>query len=318
VASIEPSRFSEGRAYVAFDGHRSDDDEPHVYVTEDFGNSWKSLRSNLPPSPLGGEGTRVRGSTGSTRVLREDVKNPDLLFLGTEFAVLVSLDRGASWDRLNNNLPTVAIHELAIHPTTGEMVAATHGRSLWVLDITALRQMTATVRKARAHLFEPAPTVRWRSEPPRGPTMGAGSRRFVGQNPPRGAQIYYSLTAKAEKVSLRVVDHTGGTVRDLSIKKEPGLHRTAWDLMRQPGVIAGLAQKMGIGKPAAPPGPAAPGLYRVILSVDGQEFAQNLRVEPDPVAPQQMIAPERDGDEEEEEMEERGEKEIERDAVIDD
>lgn len=279
VASIEPSRFAEGRAYVVFDGHRSDDDAPYAFVTEDFGNSWKSLLGKSP------------ALTGSTRVLREDVRNPDLLFLGTEFAVWVSLDRGASWNKLNNNLPTVAIHEIAIHPTAGELVAATHGRSLWALDIVSLRQMTEKVRKARAHLFEPAATVRWRSEPPRGPAMGAGSRRFVGQNPPRGAQVYYSLTAKAEKVGLRVVDHTGATVRELSVKKDAGLHHVAWDLMRSQGPIADVAQKIGIGRrPAAKQGPAPPGLYRVILSVDGQEYAQNLKLEADPIAPQPSIA----------------------------
>jgi hypothetical protein len=102
-------------------------------------------------------------------------------------------------------------------------------------------------------------------------------------------------------VTLRVVDHAGATVRELSIKKDPGLHRTTWDLMRQPGVVAALAQKVGIAKPSAqPPGPAPPGLYRVILTVDGQEFAQNLRVEPDPVAPQQQIAPEKENEEERE------------------
>src|SRR5262249_5358083 len=124
VASIEASRFAEGRAYVAFDAHRSDDDEPYVFVTEDFGNSWKPLRANLP--------------AGSTRVLREDIRNPDLLYLGTEFAIWASLDRGKSWNKLNNNLPTVAIHEIAIHPTAEEIVVATHGRSIWVLDIAPL------------------------------------------------------------------------------------------------------------------------------------------------------------------------------------
>src|SRR5206468_3084670 len=107
VATIEASRFAEGRAYIAFDAHRSDDDEPYVYATEDFGQTWKSLRANLP--------------VGSSRVLREDVTNPDLLYLGTEFGIWASLDRGKSWTRLNNNLPTVAVHEIAVHPTAGEI-----------------------------------------------------------------------------------------------------------------------------------------------------------------------------------------------------
>src|SRR5206468_325160 len=122
VASVEASRFAVGRCYVVLDGHRSDDDEPYVFVTEDFGKTWQSLRANLP--------------WGSTRVLREDLKNPNVLYLGTEFGVWCSLNRGQSWNSLNTNLPTVAVHELAQHPTNGELVAATHGRSLWILDIT--------------------------------------------------------------------------------------------------------------------------------------------------------------------------------------
>src|SRR5262249_57922547 len=133
----EASRFLEGRAYVVFDAHRSDDEEPYIYVTEDYGQTWKSLRANLP--------------TGPTRVLREDVDNSSLLYLGTEFACWVSVDRGRYWTKLNNNLPTVAVHEIAVHPTAGEIVAATHGRSLWVLDVTPLRQMTQDALTAKAH-----------------------------------------------------------------------------------------------------------------------------------------------------------------------
>src|SRR5262249_29955247 len=94
VATLEASRFAEGRCYVAFDAHRSDDDEPYVYVTDDYGKTWKSLRGNLP--------------TGSSRVLREDIQNENLLYVGTEFAAWASLNRGESWTKINNNLPTVA------------------------------------------------------------------------------------------------------------------------------------------------------------------------------------------------------------------
>jgi photosystem II stability/assembly factor-like uncharacterized protein len=210
VASIEASRYADGRAYVVFDGHRSDDYAPYVWMTEDFGQSWKSLRSNLPE--------------GSTRVLREDGSNPDLLYLGTEFAAWVSLDRGGSWSKLNSNLPTVAIHELAVHPTAGELVAATHGRSLWILDVTPLRQMTPEVSKARAHLFRSAPAVLWRQGLPRGTTYAGGSRRFVGQNPPPGAQVYYALAGKANKINLKIVDFDGKTMQELPVKNERGLH----------------------------------------------------------------------------------------------
>jgi photosystem II stability/assembly factor-like uncharacterized protein len=270
VASIEASRFIEGRAYVAFDAHRSDDDEPYVYATDDFGQTWKSLRANLP--------------TGSTRVLREDVENPNLLFLGTEFGVYASVNRGQSWTRLNSNLPTVAVHELAIHPTAGEMVAATHGRSLWILDITPLRQMTSEVLKAKAYLYSPNTLVRWRSEPPRQTFYGNGVRHFIGENPSTGGPVFYSLTQKAEKISLRILDHTGKSIRDLEVKADPGLHKIAWDLTRTGSSFVG------------------PGLYRVVLNVDGQEFSQNVRVEADPSVPNAIMGAELPGMNEREEQ----------------
>ena len=171
----QPSRHVDGRCYVVFDAHRSNDDEPYVFVTEDEGETWKSLKANLP--------------TGSTRVLREDIVNPNLLYVGTEFSVYASLNRGQQWTKINNNLPTVAVHELAQHPTAGELVAATHGRSIWILDVTALRQMTADALKAPVELYRPNTVIRWRTEPQRGSIYGVGSRLFVGQNPPNGCKF---------------------------------------------------------------------------------------------------------------------------------
>jgi photosystem II stability/assembly factor-like uncharacterized protein len=267
VASIEASRFKEGRAYVVFDGHRSDDDNPHVYVTEDFGQTWKSLRANLP--------------WGSTRVLREDLKNPNLLFLGTEFGAWVSVDRGGSWTRLNNNLPTVAVHEFALHPTAGEMVAATHGRSLWILDVTPLRQMTPAVLKERPNLYKPNTVIRWQT----GPTRGRTNRQFVGENPPPGAQLYYSLVRPAKKVSLRILDVDGTVVQQLPASPEPGLQHVTWDLTREPNG-SGRGQRPG----AQTRRPVPPGAYRVVLAVDGKLFAQSFRVEADPGAPRAILA----------------------------
>jgi photosystem II stability/assembly factor-like uncharacterized protein len=286
VATIEASRFKEGRCYVCFDAHRSDDDEPYVFVTEDYGQTWKSIRANLP--------------WGSTRCLREDVVNPDLLYCGTEFALWASVNRGAYWTRINNNLPTVAVHEVAIHPTAGEIVAATHGRSIWILDVTPLRQATKEAVTADAHLFKPQTAVRWQQDPRRGGT----NRRFVGQNPPTGAQLYYALAKPAEKVSLKVLDVEGKTVTQLRASGEPGLHTVTWNLTL--GTDGGGMGKGGMGKggkgkgqpPAGkgaeePPPPlgipgftggraASPGTYRVVLSVDGREFSQVLRLEADP------------------------------------
>lgn len=230
VATIEASKFEDGRAYVCFDAHRSNDDKPYIYVTEDFGATWKPIMANLP-------------GFGSTRCLREDISNPDLLYCGTEFSVYASIDRGLSWTKINNNLPTVAVHEIAIHPTAGEIVAATHGRSLWVLDVGALRQMKPATVKADAHLYQPHTVIRYRSEPSRGGTV----RRFTGESAPFGAQIYFNLGKPAEQVSLKITDAKGDLVSELSrVPKEAGLHKLTWSLTRSVGnPLSGLLQGGG-------------------------------------------------------------------------
>ena len=318
VATIEASRFEEGRAYVAFDAHRSDDDEPYLYVTEDFGQTWKSIRGNLP--------------VGSTRCLREDVENPNLLYCGTEFAFWVSLNRGKDWTKLNNNLPTVAIHEVAVHPTAGEIVAATHGRSLWILDVTALRQITADTMKDLPALYKPHTAIRWQNEPSRGGT----NRRYVGKNPDDGANIYYSLAKKADKVSVQVMDVEGAVLARLNGSSEPGLHKVNWNLTRTPaggqgpqgfggggrfggkgkGGFQGKAEEKKVeakageqkgtdpktaqgkggfqGKGGQGQGggfaggfrtSVPPGTYKVVLTVDGQQYTSTVRVEADPNMP---------------------------------
>jgi photosystem II stability/assembly factor-like uncharacterized protein len=299
VSTIEASRFEEGRAYVAFDGHRSDVDDPLVFVTEDFGKSWSSLRGNLP--------------RGSTHCLREDITNPNLLFAGTEFGCWASLDRGRTWNSLNTNLPTVAVFEVAIHPTAGEIVAATHGRSLWVLDVTPLRQATRDVLRAEAFLFEPGSAIRWRTEPRRGQT----NRRYVGQNPARGATLDYALARKAEKIGLKVLDVDGATVRELRASSEPGLHRVVWDLGRAVGPRQGERPgAAGGGRGPVRTRPVPPAVYRVVLTVDGKEYARHVRVEPDPTVPySEAVASALEDDEEmfegeEEEEEEEGEERL--------
>ncbi|HEY8503277.1 MAG TPA: PDZ domain-containing protein [Gemmataceae bacterium] len=294
VASIEASRAAEGRAYVAFDAHRSDDDNPYVYVTEDFGQTWTSLRSNLP--------------TGSTRVLREDLRNPDLLYLGTEFACYASTNRGQWWTKLNNNLPTVAVHEFAQPETANEIVAATHGRSLWVLDVTALRQMTPKVLARDAELFRPSPVVRWRLEPGRTSPYSASARKFAGENPSGTAELEFFVRKPTDKLSLKVLDYAGRTVREWDLPGKPGFRRVSWDLrvseprQRGQGGPGGAGARAGGGRRGGPPTrPAEPGMYRVVLDVGGKELAQPLVIEPDPNHPGSafVVDEEPEGEEEE-------------------
>jgi photosystem II stability/assembly factor-like uncharacterized protein len=270
VASIEGSRAVTGRCYVVFDAHRSNDDEPYVFVTEDYGETWKSLRGNLP--------------TGPTRVLREDLYHPDLLYLGTEFAVFASLDRGGSWLKINGpTLPTVAVHEIAQASTANEIVAATHGRSLWVLDVTTLRQLKPGYGSGQAELFTPATVTRWQLDFTREGMFRTGTRHFVGQNPPRQATFDFVLPKKAEKLSLKVVDLYGSLVRDLDVSKhkEAGVHRVGWDLVSGP---VPKGEKGKSSKPRFTPyqQPVKPGMYLVTLDADGATVTRPLTIEPDP------------------------------------
>ncbi len=264
VSSIEASKFKNGRVYLTCDGHRSNDDNPYVLVSEDYGQTWRSLRANLPPS------------IGTTRVIREDVKNQNVLFLGTEFSIWISIDRGESWTKLNSNLPTVSIHEIAIHPTAGEIVAATHGRSLWILDVAALRQLSAESIAAKVSLYQPQPAVKWRSQPRRG---SAGTRQFTGSLPSSGATITYSLAKDAGSVYVTVTDIEGQVVRELEGDRKAGLHSVNWDL-RQVKPTRGSSAAQGSRRG----GTVASGKYLVTLFVDDQQFKKVLTVEDDPDA----------------------------------
>jgi hypothetical protein len=281
VATIEASRFAEGRAYVCFDAHRLDDDQPYLYMTEDFGETWKSITSNLP--------------FGSTRCLREDIANQNLLFCGTEFALFASLDRGNSWTKINNNLPTVAVHEVAIHPTAGEIVAATHGRSLWILDVTPLRQMASEKIKDEPTLYKPNTVVRWQQLP----TRGRSGRRFVGENPAPGAHVYYSLPKQATKVTLEFQDIDGKKLAELDGPTGPSLHRVTWNTTMQAQVAPGGGRPGGGfgGGAGSRPGAGGfggrmvpPGAYRVVLNVDGKTFGQSFVIEGDQMPPRSLTA----------------------------
>lgn len=142
---VTASKFEEGRAYATFDGHRNNDYKTYVYVTEDYGKTWKPLNSNLPP-------------TESCYVIREGLKNPDLLFLGTEFSLWISLDRGASWNRYRTgDFPTVPVHDVILHPRDGDLIIGTHGRAIWTVPISALEDMTPDNLKKDVVLSKPGP-----------------------------------------------------------------------------------------------------------------------------------------------------------------
>ena len=269
VTRVIASAASAGRAYVTVDGHRNDDFRPYVFVTEDFGETWRAITNNLPHP---------------ANVIREHPRNPELLFVGTEFGLWVSFNRGAVWRQMKNNLPTVPVDDIAIHPRENDLIVGTHGRSIWILDdLSPLEQMTEAIAGTEAHLLAPRPAVMWRLNFHKGNT---GNKTFIANNPPAGAILHYYLRERAkEKVRLTVHDKAGAMLAEVPmIKNEIGLHRVAWDLRHQPPyALAQTAPGTGHAMAGARGPRVLPGEYVLRLSIDGKDVAsQPLRVEEDP------------------------------------
>ena len=196
VSRVEPSRHDAERVYVSFDGHRTNDFTPYVYVSDDGAASFRSIATGLPT-----------GAPDFVHVVREDPRNENLLFVGTDVGVYASLDRGASWRRFMESLPAVPVHDLRIHPRDRELIAGTHGRSIWIVDIAPLQDLTARVLADGAGAFEPVPAFRFAEEARGGesygqawferPTPGANARisYFVGE------EVAEALAAEAEEAA---------------------------------------------------------------------------------------------------------------------
>ena len=245
VSRVEPSHFDAGTCYVTFDGHRTDDHTPYVFKTTDFGKTWSSLAANLP--------------AGNVNVIREDPKNKDLLYLGTEYAFYVSLNGGKEWKRFMNGLPTVRIDDVLVHPRDNDLILGTHGRSIYIIDdITPLQQMTSeSTANADAIVFDIRPAVAWVSDIQKA-ILAEGAKFFRGQNPAQGTSISYWLKGEAAgDVRITIKDVMGRDVRVINGTKTAGLNRVQWDL-RAAGGGRGRGQAAG-GGPAAVAQPTAEG-----------------------------------------------------------
>ncbi len=226
VSRIEASKFDTATFYVTFDNHRWGDFKPYLFVTNDGGRTFKSLVNNLP---TGGAGDFLH-------VVREDPHNRDLLFVGSSLSVYASIDRGATWTKFAANFPSVPVYDLQIHPRDHELIAATHGRSLWIVDIAPLEQLTTKTVAKSVHLFDPKPAFMWGE----GPTLGAagngnGQAFFATQNPAYGASISYRVTGTGgTPARINIVDASGDTVQTLTGPGTAGLHTVTWSYALTP------------------------------------------------------------------------------------
>jgi photosystem II stability/assembly factor-like uncharacterized protein len=273
VSHVEPSRANAGSAYVTFDRHKLDDYRPFVFKTSDGGQTWVNITGDLPAKAY-------------VHVVREDTKNPNLLYTGTELGLFGSYNGGKNWVSLGlKNLPMVAVHDILIHPRDNDLIVATHGRSIWVFDdATPIQQMSAGVLNSEAQMFDIRPAIRFTSRFTR---YGMGDAIFTGANPPGGALITYYLKSKPDekvKVKIEVLDASGKLIRELDqIPKEQGLNRAAWDLkyggprIRKPPTEE---ETLFTGGPRG--SQVLPGTYTVKLMVGDKSFQKQVEVRLDP------------------------------------
>jgi hypothetical protein len=222
-----PSRFDEGTAYATFDGHRQNDFETYIYVTHDFGQTWQSVAGNLKGEVI--------------KTLTEDLKNQDVVYVGAETGLFVSIDRAKSWTRIKANLPTVRIDEITLHPRDNAMILATHGRALWILDhLEPIQEYAAAQAVAtEAKLFTPPPYAMFR-RPARDRNYEFwGDQTFYGENPPQAAVISWFNKKQVGDVKLKITDAAGREIREiaapvLATSNKAGMQSACWDLRVQP------------------------------------------------------------------------------------
>lgn len=298
VSRIIASRAAEGTAYATFDGHRSGDFRVYVYATNDFGETWRNVTANLPQN------------NGVVNVIREHPRNANLLFVGTEFGLFASYNRGETWSQIKMNLPNVPVDDILIHPRENDLILGTHGRSIWILDdITPMEQMTETIAASNVHLFQPRQSVMWRTWSNRPLTS---DKMFYGQNPPNGAIVQFYLKeplAERENVTLTFQDAAGQTIRTVNCTRpQPsptpgaqggpggggggggfggfgggaaqqctaakGLNRFVWDMRSRP---AGLTPPTPPGTMAGAPANPLAALANLGFRVDPGEYTVKIK-----------------------------------------
>lgn len=273
VDTVEASSADARRAYLAIDRHVMGDPAPYVFVTDDSGATWRKIVGGLPHDQY-------------VHVVREDPQNPDVLYAGLEEGVWYTLDRGAHWQSLRLNMPSVAVHDLRVQPQRHDLLVATHGRGFWILDdASALSELSAAVTGGAPRLLSLPPAFNWYrwwpsyyGTQPDECCLSAGM--YAADNPPDGAPMTYYLPA-SERVWIDVRDSGGRRVRCFDAPGDAGVERAEWDLTESPPVQWLRAREWNRGGA----GPAViPGTYSVTLHAGAATLLGNLEVRPDPRA----------------------------------
>jgi photosystem II stability/assembly factor-like uncharacterized protein len=266
ISWVEASRYDPAVAYVTDDRHTSGDMAPYLYRTSDCGRTWQRLVG--PDTP---------GVRGYAHVIKEDRLNPNILFLGTEFGLYMSLNAGQSWAQFKpNNFPDgLAVRDIALQEREDDMVLATHGRGIWVIDdISPLRQLSAQTLASTAVLLPSAP-VEQRIQS--GGGWAEGDASYTGENPPSGATITYYQKARhvIGRMKLEILDAGGNVVDEIPTSKRRGLNRVQWSMLTKPPVVPPAASLAGSSTQGER---VLPGTYTVRLTDAGEVTTAPLTI----------------------------------------
>ncbi|MBU4203863.1 MAG: hypothetical protein KKD59_07950 [Acidobacteria bacterium] len=270
VSRVTASNFFPGTAYVTFTGYRRDDFRPFVFKTTDYGKTWASIAANLPEGPV--------------NVIREDHRNPGLLFIGTEFGVFVSITGGKSWVSMKNNMPTQPVHDMKIHKRDNDLVVATHGRGIYITDITPLQGLSEEAMAKDACLFEIEDTINW-TVPLR---KASSTSNFEGESEPVGMAAWYYLGKDTDR-DVKVQVYQGKMLIDeIKGENKGGIHKALWTISSRKErseaekkmIIERNARmrEMGYGRYMQDPDfvrtPVGEGEYTFVLVVGDKKFIQ--------------------------------------------
>jgi hypothetical protein len=225
VSRVFASRHHEGTAFITKTGYRRDVFKPFIFKTTDYGKTWISIAADLPDEPI--------------NVVFEDQKNKDLLFVGTEKAVYVTIDGGGHWVRMRNNMPTNAVHDLLIHPRENDLVVGTHGRGIFITNISPLQELNAEILEKDVFLFAVDPVV----------------KRID------------------EKVKITITDPYGNTLKTITGKKLAGIHSANWNMSRKPGKVEIQARRRSMGDMKVEAGE-----YVAVLVLGEKKMTQKIRI----------------------------------------
>lgn len=283
VSRVQFSRHNEGTLYATFDGHRSNDFKPYVMRSTDFGRTWTSITGDLPDG-------------GSVQVIREHHRQPNLLFVGTEFGAFFTVDNGVHWTQLKTGIPAVPVWDLQIQESWNDLVLGTHGRGVYILDdLGPLEKLAEAKRAEVAYLFPARNEIAMTLNTSR--HSGMGSTGFTGQNPDNGVRLAYLINTitSDDNATLAIIDGGGRIVRELPVPRRTGMFRPVWDMRVGAPLTAAVDSNVaagrapagggggfgggglgGFGRAAIPSYTAAPGAYTARLTITSKAGASTV------------------------------------------